>query len=411
MTLEVFLGSRKAGSLFSTYDRGVVFAYSNEYLSDKNSIPLSASLPLCEKEYSQKECMPFFSGLLPEETVRRRIADFLHISETSTLKLLEALGGECAGLITIGCKEADSAHKDEYELSEENYESLSQEKLEEFIRNIPFRPFLKSDEKLRLSLAGAQEKLPLAYFNGEWHLPKNGAPSTHIIKPSRSDFPDIAENEYLCMKLAQSAGLDVPNVGLFYSNGKSVYVVERYDRIIKENKISRVHQEDMCQALGIQSELKYQADGGPSLCDIYNLIKKIDSIPVYDMKKFTDYFIFNYLIGNCDCHGKNFSFLYKEGSVRLAPLYDVVSTVVYPALTTKLSMKIGKRYELAEITKNDFSFQAELMGIKTGMILNLLEDMKERLLKAFEKIEDDFIFQKNKSLAERIKNRIQGQVF
>lgn len=97
--------------------------------------------------------------------------------------------------------------------------------------------------------------------------------------------------------------------------------------------------------------------------------------------------------------------------VQLAPLYDVVSTVVYPALTTKLSMKIGKRYELAEITKNDFSFQAELMGIKTGMILNLLEDMKERLLNAFEKIQDDFIFQKNKSLAERIKNRIQGQVF
>ncbi|MBQ9538444.1 MAG: HipA domain-containing protein, partial [Treponema sp.] len=230
----------------------------------------------------------------------------------------------------------------------------------------------------------------------------NGAPSTHIIKPSRSDFPDIAENEYLCMKLAGLAGLNAPDASLFYSEEKSVFVVQRYDRIVTGNGIRRVHQEDMCQALGIPSDRKYQADGGPSLKDIFALIKRISSVPLVDIKRFLEYVAFNFLIGNCDSHGKNFSVLYDNGKVSLAPLYDAVSTIAYPALTTNLSMKIGSRYEIEQITRSDFVSQAEAMGIKGGMMLGILDDMRGRLADAFKILHDDDVWKKNQTLAGSI---------
>lgn len=153
-----------------------------------------------------------------------KIADYLHISETSTLKLLEALGGECAGLISILSEDEDDLFSKEtsYKLDSKNYESLDDNKLSEFIEKMNTRPLIKADDKLRLSLAGAQEKLALAKINGEWYLPLNGAPSTHILKPARAgSLSSLAQNEYICMKLAKSFGLPVPDVDLLKIAGKN----------------------------------------------------------------------------------------------------------------------------------------------------------------------------------------------
>ena len=165
MKLNVFFGNEKAGSLESTENRGVIFVYDKNYLLNKNALPLSASLPLQSEEFPQKQCIPFFSGLLPEENSRKKIADYLHISETSTLKLLEALGGECAGLISI-LSEDDSVHTEtSYKLDSDNYELVDANRLSDFIEKMNMRPLIKVDDKLRLSLAGAQEKLALAKIN------------------------------------------------------------------------------------------------------------------------------------------------------------------------------------------------------------------------------------------------------
>lgn len=123
-----------------------------------------------------------------------------------------------------------------------------------------------SRKDFRLSLAGAQQKIALAYFDGNWFVPKGNAPSTHIIKPTRKDFPDIAQNEYLCMQIAKIFHDAAPSSLLDFC-GKIVFCVKRFDRIQSENAIKRVHQEDMCQALGIMDDKKYQADGGPSIKD------------------------------------------------------------------------------------------------------------------------------------------------
>lgn len=390
MNLIVYFGNEKAGRLESTENRGLVFRYDENYLKNKNAIPLSASLPLQKEEFSQKQCIPFFSGLLPEEDSRKKIADYLHISETSTLKMLEALGGECAGLISILPEEGVPFSETRYTLASENYEPLDDARLSDFIEKMNTRPFIKSDDKLRLSLAGAQEKIALAKFNGKWYLPLNGAPSTHILKPSRTgSLSSLAQNEYICMKIAKDFGLPVPEVDLVNIAGKDVFVVERYDRIKNENSIQRLHQEDFCQALGIMSTSKYQNDGGPGISDIFNTIAKVCTVPALESQKFLRYVIFNYLIGNCDSHGKNYSLLYKNRRVELSPLYDALSTVIYPGLTDKLSMKIGKHYEIQKVTEEDFSLLAEKLGIKKSAFSKIFEDFASKVNMAFEDLKAD----------------------
>ena len=390
MKLNVFLGNEKAGTLESTENRGVVFVYDKNYLLNKNALQLSASLPLQSDEFSQKQCIPFFSGLLPEEDSRKKIADYLHISEISTLKLLEALGGECAGLISILPEDETFSLQTSFSLDSENYELLDDNRLSDFIEKMNTRPLIKADDKLRLSLAGAQEKLALAKINGEWYLPLNGAPSTHILKPTRTGLlSSLAQNEYICMKLAKSFGLSVPDVDLLSIAGKDVFVVERYDRIKTADSIKRLHQEDFCQALGIVTTSKYQNDGGPEIADIFNTISKVCTVPAIESQKFLRYVIFNYMIGNCDSHGKNYSLLYKNNRVELSPLYDAVSTIIYPGLTDKLSMKIGNHYEIQKIGKEDFSLLAEKLNIKNSVFLKIFDDFWKKYISAFEELRSD----------------------
>ena len=390
MKLNVFFGNKKAGSLESTENRGVIFVYDEKYLNDKTSVPLSASLPLQREEFSQKQCIPFFSGLLPEEDSRKKIADYLHISETSTLKLLEALGGECAGLISILSEDDLFSKETSYKLDSKNYEPLDDNRLLEFIEKMNTRPLIKADDKLRLSLAGAQEKLALAKINGEWYLPLNGSPSTHILKPARTgSLSSLAQNEYICMKLAKSFGLPVPDVDLLKIAEKDIFVVERYDRIKEADSIQRLHQEDFCQALGIMSTTKYQNDGGPGIIDIFNTILKVCTVPALESQKFLRYVLFNYVIGNCDSHGKNYSMLYKNNRVELSPLYDVVSTIIYSGLTEKLSMKIGKHYEIQKVTQEDFSLLAESLNLKYSVFSKIFDDFAKKYITAFEELKNN----------------------
>ena len=158
-------------------------------------------------------------------------------------------------------------------------------------------------------------------------------------------------------------GVDVPDVDLFAVAGKDIFVSERYDRIIEDGRIIRIHQEDFCQALGLMSEVKYQSDGGPGITDICNVMKSLMTIPVTAIQKLMRYVVFNYLIGNCDSHGKNYSILYRGRKAELAPLYDAVSTTIYTGLTDKLSMKIGRHYEIKKVTGEDFKLLAESVNL------------------------------------------------
>ena len=413
MKLNVFLFNTLAGYLFSTADRGVVFAYDENYVNN-NGMPLSLSLPLQKEEFSQKKCMPYFSGLLPEGSIRNRISEYLHISESSTIKFLQALGGECSGTVSFyNSEEETNFPENKWHLSEENYIPFSMDKLNSFIKESKNKPMLLGSKDLRLSLAGAQEKISLAYFNDTWHLPKNGAPSTHILKPTRrGELSTMAQNEFFCMNLAEKLNLPVPKTQILELDDLSVFVCQRYDRKFDSEKpsIQRIHQEDFCQALGIMNDIKYQADGGPSFKDCFNLIQQKFSNKIEQINIFLKSILFNYLIGNCDSHGKNFSLIYENSEIKLSPLYDLVSTTVYPSLTTKMAMKLGSNYEIEKINRTDFFKQAELFEIKNRFWLSAIEDFSKNLIPAFTEISNMQEFSKCNELIELLHKQINSRL-
>lgn len=266
---------------------------------------------------------------------------------------------------------------------------------------------LKAKEKLRLSLAGAQEKLPLTYVDGKYYLPKNGAPSTHIVKPTgNGNLSSLAANEYICTKLAEYCGLPTSKTELKRIGDAEFLLINRYDRICDENRFSRIHQEDMCQALGILSDRKYQNDGGPGIADVYKLIKENTTIPLLETRNFLRYVVFNLVIGNCDAHGKNYSLLFHNGAARLAPIYDAVCTIVYPNLTRKFSMKIGKHYEIKKINQDDFGVLAEEIGLKSKTVLDCYSDIAENVAKAFDRLKEDLSLKEHGQTLETIEKSV-----
>lgn len=336
-SLVVYLSGTRVGILDQNDSGLLEFCYDASWLHDPDSVALSHSLPLQSEPFRGKQARAFFAGILPEEEPRKRIATRLGISERNDFALLEQIGGECAGAVSL--------------LPEEVLPSLTQEctarllnedDLQQIISELPNKPLLAGEEGLRLSLAGAQNKLPVIFQNNTIALPLGNTPSTHIIKPEPSRFPGLVANECFCMKLAQSVGIKVPHIEKRMIGATACLFVQRYDRYCHDNgTITRIHQEDFCQALGFPPERKYQQEGGPLLRECIDLLRTWSTIPALDIRTFIDGLIFNVLIGNADAHGKNYSMLYPKGKRQLAPFYDLVCTLAWPELSSTPAMKIG----------------------------------------------------------------------
>ncbi|NWK57281.1 type II toxin-antitoxin system HipA family toxin [Verrucomicrobiaceae bacterium N1E253] len=344
--LDVYLHDSLAGQLEQDKHGRISFAYDPSWLNQPNSVPLSHSLPLRAERYQGKECQGFFAGVLPEEQNREIIASILGISARNDFALLEQIGGECAGAVTfIPAGLTLPVSKPEYRL-------LGEAELAEILRELPHRPLMAGSKDIRLSLAGAQNKLAVYVENGKISLPLHNAPSTHILKPASlggARFEGLVQNEAFCMELAAMAGLPTAKVSIGQCEDIEYLLAERYDRHTDQGgQLIRLHQEDCCQALGLPPHMKYQNEGGPSLAQCFDLVREVSSTPAPDILNLLDAVTFNFLIGNNDAHGKNFSFLYESKSgrhtARLAPLYDLVSTSHYPELSPNMAMKIGSRY-------------------------------------------------------------------
>lgn len=346
--LDVYLKNKLAGQLSQTNGGELTFVYDAAYL-EMASHGISISLPLQAEAFKGPHVKAFFSGLLPEESVRERLAAYLGLSEKNSFALLEAIGGDCAGALGLyppGEKPSDT--KDDTEI-------LDNPRLKEILDLIKRRPMLVGDDGYRLSLAGAQDKLAVGFKDGQVHLIKGGAPTTHILKPIIERIKDSAHNELFCMQLGQRVGIDVPKAMLHFVNDTPYYLVERYDReTSKDGTVMRIHQEDFCQAIGIAPEIKYEREGGPSIASCQEIITQYTARPAADQIKLLNIVIFNYLIGNADAHGKNFSLLYKGNKPELAPAYDLLSTAIYPDLSEKMTMKIGGKYKPKDVYLRHF---------------------------------------------------------
>jgi len=364
-TLDIWWDGRLVGQLTQDQHGELGFAYAPDWLDDEAAQPLSASLPKRAEPFTRRECRPFFGGLLPEEGQRDAAAQALGVSRANDFALLDRLGGDVAGALQLlPPGEPPTALALDHQPT-----LLDDAGLIRVLDALPVRPLLAGEEGLRLSLAGAQSKVPVVVLDEAVALPAPGQATTHILKPPISRFAATTENEAFVMRLAAAIGLDVAPVEARTVQDRTFLLVHRYDRAIGANGIvRRIHQEDFCQALGVPPETKYASEGGPTFKDCFALLRRVAARPAVDVLKLLDAVIFNVIAGNADAHGKNFSILYDAEGPRLAPLYDLLATVAYPDLSPKFAMKIGKRATLAELDAKGWAAFAADAGIGLPLI-------------------------------------------
>ncbi len=376
--LGVFLGGDLLGELERRGPARYRFEYADPVLQSgrAGAVVLSASLPLRPEAFGPSQAAPYFEGLLPEGSIRTVIAESLRVSEQDGFGLLEALGAECAGAVAVLPHGSVPRPPGGGSLR-----PLDEETLGGMIEDLPRNPLGVSarPDGARLSLGGVQHKLVLsrpprgfAYPRpSEFSLPLDGAPSTCLLKPDLGKYEDLATNEVFCMRIATDTQLRVAHSDLLRIGSTTCLYVERFDRAHdREGRVVRIHQEDMCQALGVLPAAKYEENGGPSLAAIVALLRRLrGSYMARDVNDLIHAALVNFLIGNSDAHGKNFALLYeRDAGVRLAPLYDVVSTAVYPDVTDRMAMRIGGTDDPDRVDLERWRRLAEECGLGGGIV-------------------------------------------
>lgn len=384
-TLNVFLYGQKVGKLSEDSIGYLAFQYANDA-----KWPISVRMPIKAKKYDRRYAEPFFDNLTPEGDALKLIADKFHISDKNTFSVLDKIGGDCAGAISL--------YPDDMPEQDEELAKISDEKLVKIIQELPQNPLLTGIEGApRLSLAGAQSKFAVVKgADGKYYRSTNTHPTTHIIKIVNRRFPELLNNELFCMKLAAKTllGTGAVPVALRATGGHKYLEIERYDRrVVADAQVERVHQEDFCQVLGCLERSKYQKDRGPGIRDVYNAILEYSSAPATDAYRFVELVMFNYLIGNTDAHAKNFSILHEDygKNITLALAYDLISVEAYPETTVdhETAMVINGKAKYDAITKKDWLALYEQLGLNPARVLQTVRDRLSGVLAVAKTLRDE----------------------
>lgn len=349
--LFVFMNGEKVGLLSKGSNGKLEFRYEADWLNSESGRPLSLSMPLAEQTYSGDTVENYFDNLLPDSLpIRNRIQKRFGARTNGGFDLLWYVGRDCVGAIQLS---PDDTQPDVRKIESE---PLIDAEIAETLKSYRIMPLgMRDDKEFRISMAGAQEKTALLKLGDKWHRPLNTTPTSHIFKlpigrieHGDLDLSDSVENEWLCHAIFKGYGHPIANTEMMTFEKVKALVVERFDRRwAKDNSwLIRLPQEDMCQALNIPPNLKYESDGGPGIVEIMDLLLGSDN-GLEDRRTFmTQVFLF-WVLGATDGHAKNFSiFLLPSGAYQLTPAYDVISA--YPILKSKREITmamaaLGKR--------------------------------------------------------------------
>lgn len=375
--LMVLLNGKTIGCLRKA-GREIEFQYVAEWLARSAPIPLSLSMPLREEPYVGDVIENWLWGLLPDnERTLRRWAQIEQVSPRDVFNLIEHFGEDVAGAVQFV-----RSDRLEHVQCDSEIRWLSNDDVVDRIRRLREDPAAGrlTDDPGRFSLAGAQAKTALLYKQGRWAVPSGKTPTNMIVKLAPSGhYADLVSNEHFCLELAARIGLPTAKTRVLRSSDTEAIVVERYDRKLQNGVIGRVHQEDMCQVLGIHPFQRYENEGGPGVRDVLHVLQH-SSACAADMETFFRAQVFNFLIGGTDAHAKNFSILLgNDEEFRLAPLYDIAS--IYPYADTqrmKLAMRIGKTYRFDyTMPRHWLAMAEETQSVKEP--LRILEELAETL--------------------------------
>ncbi len=369
--LDVYVGSSKVGMYTREPGGATSFRYDPGWLSLDQAFPISASMTLTDQILSGEGVASYFDGLLPDDrTVREKIAAREQADSAGVFDLLAVLGRDCVGALRFvpeGLGPGDPASME--------YRPVSDDEIAARIAELGTTPLgvRVGHDDFRISIAGMQEKTAFLRIKGQWQLPLGPTPTSHIFKPAMkesaagADFSDTPWNEWTCLELCRTLGLESAKAEVLIINDAPVIVIERFDRVWRDGIIYRLPQEDMCQALGVSPVLKYQSDGGPGVDSVLEFLNgAID--PYEDRMTFMKAQIVFWLLAAIDGHAKNFSISISPDGYRLTPLYDVISASPWPEFPDqkiRLAMAFGDKnhYRLNQIQLRHF-YQT---GQKTGL--------------------------------------------
>lgn len=373
-TLPVFYEDRVVGSIVID-EAGPSFAYDPRWETTRGAFPVSLRMPIGGGPFGPGTLLPWLANLLPEDANLVAIGRTLGIAPQDVIGLLERIGHDTAGAVSIGQPREGEAP---------GYRPVAGEaELERIIEELPAKPFLAGDEGVSMSLAGTQEKLPVVVRpEGGLAIAVNGAASTHILKPDvQRRLWGSVQNEALCLTLAGRCGLKTTPVTTGRAGGRAYLLVTRYDRVERDGRWRRIHQEDFCQALGKPPGAKYECNRsgvrGPRVADMFGVVDA--HLTAADRMRLLDAVVFNVLICNTDAHAKNYSVLLTGRGASLAPLYDLMCAAAWENVTRNLSQTIAGKDRGDHILGRHWQRFADDCGFNRTMILGRIDTLAARV--------------------------------
>jgi serine/threonine-protein kinase HipA len=384
--LEVVIEGDLIGRVRMNKAGRLSFGYESGWRDSRSGYSLSVSMQLADITYSHSAVWPYLWNLLPENpNILQRWGQQFHVSSSSPFKLLKFVGADVPGAAQFLPPAAFAVVRAQHTPS---IDWISLDELAQRLAQLraDVAAVRRPGDRGKMSLPGAQAKTAFCWDEqrNRWGVPSGRAPTTHIIKPAIPGFDGLVENEHLCQDVARRLGLFAARSSVLTLNETTYIVIERFDRLPPLSGsafVRRVHQEDMCQALGLMPGAKYQQDGGPGVPDIVKLIRRVGSDPDTDVNRFIDANAFNWLIGGTDAHAKNYSLLIGAGDeIRLSPLYDSSSQLPYPELIDqRLSMKIGDEYDIPRIGFSEWQALASACAVDSELLMNRLRQLADAL--------------------------------
>ncbi|PQJ62405.1 type II toxin-antitoxin system HipA family toxin [Photobacterium angustum] len=401
--LTVAMNGILVGSLTKASSGAISFQYDPTWLSRAGARAISLSMPLRHDAYHGDIPYNFFDNLLPDnEEIRSRIQSRFQAATKRPFDLLSKIGGDCVGAIQLYSPQ-HSLHDVRQIQAEPLTESRMAQVLRGYQSDAPLG-MLDDMDDFRISIAGAQEKTGLLWYQNQWQLPLGSTPTSHILKlpigilPHKNiDLSDSCENEWLCLKIAAAFGFEVNDATIIYVEEVKALALTRFDRRWSQDGswLMRLPQEDMCQALGVAPALKYESDGGPNIASIMQFLLG-SRTSTQDREVFFKAQILFWLLAAIDGHGKNFSlFLEPESRYSMTPLYDIISA--YPLMDSnsipkqkaKMAMALTgtkKYYKWQTIQPRHFLSTAKAVGFSTQRANELMTEMKNQAPSAIEKV-------------------------
>lgn len=389
--LHVYLDGELCGHLEQTSSGNLTFTYDDSYRAGRNPTPLSLSMPLAVKVHKKRSVSPFLRGLLPDsEEALRAIGRRFSVSPRNPFAILEHIGSDVAGAVQISPADGIPTDRvlprnDVRPVVESDVATMLDRAVAEYAEGTPY-----DDGAGRFSLAGARPKIALHKMpDGGWGVPQDATPTTHILKPATGPFSRLDVVEQMTMHAASALGNSVAQSHIATIGQWDVFVTERYDRALVDGTWRRLHQEDMCQALSVPPEKKYQhRDRGPGAAEIAQLLRSLpmESDRRATGEKFYRAFVFNVVAGCTDAHAKNFSLLLHGPNVSLAPLYDLASYAPYWDGTSRIdsAMHVDGEYSLERISRSKLALLGPRFGLSIDKADETVAEVASGVVEAFE---------------------------